>query len=363
MVQNAGPGNYSGPITVKDTLGVNAPATTIGPWACGQVGSVLTCNIAAPPVNVPPGWTSGFLVRAHVKKNVGPPLCDLDNKANISAPAGGSPSNLLPGNDFDSATTHIPDPACLLPQPHTDLEMKKAGLGCFATIYLGVNGYACQWKLTLTNVGPDAYSGPLSFRDTSAGATLNTLKTLAPAICTGPSTNVTCTLPGTVVLNPGVPVSLPFHTFYPGGPAVCSAINNLSILTPNPGSSPESGRQRFRLRLASRCPIRPAARRLHRSSTSRRRPRAAPPIRTVRTGSAMFEIKVSNLGGGVQPAPIKVTDYNDKPTTFTGAACAPSGPGQFLCTRPLPLNGGANWTFTATSRGRPERGDALPTAR
>ncbi len=36
MVQNAGPGNYTGPIQVKDTLGVNAPATTFGPWTCAR---------------------------------------------------------------------------------------------------------------------------------------------------------------------------------------------------------------------------------------------------------------------------------------------------------------------------------------
>ena len=88
QVTNAGPGNYSGPITVKDTLGVNAPANTFGPWTCPQVGPVLTCTINAAPVNVPPGWTSGFFVRAHVKKPAGPPLCDLPNKANIVSPAG-----------------------------------------------------------------------------------------------------------------------------------------------------------------------------------------------------------------------------------------------------------------------------------
>ena len=59
-VQNAGPDNYTGPITIKDTLGVNATATTFGPWACGQVGPVLTCNILAPPVNAPPGLDLGL---------------------------------------------------------------------------------------------------------------------------------------------------------------------------------------------------------------------------------------------------------------------------------------------------------------
>jgi hypothetical protein len=347
-VQNAGPGNYTGPITVKDTLGVDAPATTLGPWACGQVGPVLTCDILAPPVNAPPGWTSGFLVTALVKKNVGPPLCDLDNKANIFAPAGGTPTNVLAGNDFDTATTHIPDPACLIPQPDTDLEMQKTGLGCFPAVYMAVNGYACEWQMTLTNVGPDPYNGPLTFRDTSAGATLDTFQIIAPAVCTGPSQLVTCTIPGPIALAPGVPHSVNFYTFYPDGPAVCTASNNLSILAPNPGSAQNPGGNDS-------------------ASDSQALPNpacalpGAPQLVIEKTALGCaddpsstdwlcdFEIKVTNLGSGPQPAPVQVTDYNDKPTDFSGAACAPSGPNQWLCTKPTPINAGANWTFNATT--------------
>lgn len=349
MVQNAGPGNFSGPITVKDTLGLNAPATTAGAWACGQVGPVLTCNILAPPVNAPPGWTSGFFVTAHVPKNIGPPLCDLDNKANIATPAGGSPSNFLPGNDFDTATTHILDPACLVPAADTDLEMQKTGMGCFPGVYMAIPGYACQWKLTLTNVGPDVYHGPLSFRDTSGSTIVNTLELAYPAFCTGPSTNVTCTAAGSVTLNPGVPENISFFTFYPDGPTACSASNNLSILSPNPGSIPN-----------------PAGN--DSSSALQSLPNPAcvapgmPQLNILKTAMGCaddpasiywlcdFEVKVSNIGTGPQPAPVQVTDYNDKPTSFAGAACAPSGPGQYLCTKPTPINAGANWTFTATTK-------------
>ena len=70
IIQNAGPGNFSGPITVKDTLGVNVPANIFGPWTCGQVGPVLTCHINTPPLNAPPGWTSGFVIQADRKSVV-----------------------------------------------------------------------------------------------------------------------------------------------------------------------------------------------------------------------------------------------------------------------------------------------------
>ncbi|MEO6395667.1 MAG: hypothetical protein ABIO40_07120 [Devosia sp.] len=347
-VQNTGPGNYSGPIQVKDTLGTNATATTFGPWNCIQVGPVLTCDIIVPPVNVAPGWTSGFFVTAHVPKNIGPPLCDLSNKANIASPAGGSPNNLLPGNDFDQATTHIPDPACLIAAPVTDLEMQKTGLGCFATVYMAVNGYACQWQFTLTNIGPDPYTGPLSFRDTSAGATLDTLTLIAPGTCTGPATNVTCTLPGSITLNPAVPVSVPYYTFYPDGPAVCSATNNISILAPNPGGAENPGgndaASDSQVLPNPACPP-PAAPLLNIQKTALGC--ASDPSST--DWLCDFEVKVSNLGGGAQPPLIQVTDYSNRPTDFSTPACIPSGLNQWTCTRAVPLNGGSDWTFIATA--------------
>lgn len=231
QVQNAGPANYTGPIQVKDTLGVNAPATTLGPWACAQAGPVLTCDIVAPPVNVPPGWNSAFLVTAKIKKTGTPPLCALDNKANISVPVGG-PTNSVAGNDFDSATAKIPVPGCLLPQPKPDLQAKKQGLGCgpFGS------GWYCEWKITITNVGPDPYAGPLEFNDKSLGAVATTLPGVAP-YCAGPASDVDCNPVGPVWLAPGVPHSVTFYTFYNGGADVCSATNTLTIVNPSPGSA------------------------------------------------------------------------------------------------------------------------------
>ena len=349
IVQNAGPGNFSGPIQVQDTLGINAPATTFGPWTCAQAGPVLTCDINVPPVNAAPGWTSGFIVTAHVPKNVGPPLCDLDNKANISAPAAGSPMNMIAGNDFDEVTGHIPDPACLVAAPVTDLEMQKSGLGCVAHVYLGTPGYACKWQMTLTNIGAAPYNGPLSFIDTTAGATANTLNSLP--VCAGAPHSVTCTVPA-IGLAPGAPVNLPFFTFYPGGAAVCSVTNNLSILDPNPG-----------------LPQNPAGNDSDTVGQALPNPACAAPgvphlnIQKTALGCASdpgspdwlceFEIKVINYGTGPQPGPIHVRDFNDKPTTFTGAACAPSGVNQWLCVRPAPLPAFSDWTFQATTRVNP----------
>jgi len=341
LVQNAGPGNYTGPITVKDTLGVNAPANVFGPWTCGQVGPVLTCNINAAPVNVPPGWTSGFFVTAHVKKPVGPPLCDLSNKANISSPPGGSPNNILPGNDFGTASTHILSPACLAPAQHTDIEIKKTAQGCWA-VFLG---YECKWQLTLTNVGSDPYAGPLTFGDKALLASSGDLPAVLP-ICSGPAANVTCTTPAAVLM-PGVPHSFSFHTFYVGGPAVCSATNTATIVSPNPGSVQNpSGNDSATIGQAIPNPACLGQPVLNIVKTAKGC--ASDPSST--DWLCKFDVTVKNLGPVAQPAPIKVRDLNTKPTTFSTPACVPFAANQWECTRPLPLGPGASWSFTATTR-------------
>lgn len=347
MVQNAGPDNYSGPITVTDTLGINAPATTAGPWACALAGPVLTCNILAAPVNVPPGWTSGFLVTQHVPKDPANPLCNLDNRATITAPAGGSPTNVNDANDDDDVTSFLPDPGCFVPQPVTDIEITKQGLGCAAFNYLGTPGYLCEWAMTFTNIGPDDYTGPFSLKDTTAGATMNSL--LAMAACSGPDTEVTCTAPGTPTLTAGMPYPYNFLTFYPDGPDVCSVTNNVSILQPNPGS-----------------PQNPAGNDSASASQVLPNPACFAPgqpklvIQKTATGCGpdagssdwlcTFDVTVFNYGGGPQVGPIDVHDFNDKPTTFSGAACAPVGPTAYKCSLPGPLNPGDDWTFEATTR-------------
>ena len=347
LVQNTGPGNYSGPITVTDTLGVNSVATTFGPWACAQAGTVLTCNIMAPPVNVPPGWTSGFFVSQTVPKPAGPTVCELTNRAVIASPAGGSPTNFDATNDSDEATATIPEPVCGL-VGDADIEVQKTGLGCvpFGT------GYACQWQVTFTNVGTGLYAGPLSLKDTSIGAVLSTLPTLYPAFC-GPGTSiVTCAVPG-VAIPPGGSGTLTFHTLYNGGPAVCSVNNNIAVLAPNPGS-PQNPAGNDSVGVGQALPNLACA------------PFFLPRLNIQKTATGCgpdpgsedwlctFDITVLNYGGAPHPGPISVVDHNNKPTTFTGAACVPPGGAGFhTCTRPGPLNAGDDWTFEATTRVNP----------
>jgi uncharacterized repeat protein (TIGR01451 family) len=347
IVQNAGPDNFSGPITVTDTLGLNTPATVFGPWACAQAGPVLTCNIIAAPVNVPPGWTSGFFVSQTVPKPAGPTVCDLENRAVISTPAGGTPTNVNAANDDDDASSHIPEPVCAGGND-SDIEVTKTGLGCGPLF----GGFVCEWQVTVENIGTDPYAGPFSMKDVSGSAVVNTLTSVYAGFCTGPAASVTCSTPGAFLM-PGVTHTFTFHTGYLDGPAVCSATNTISVLGPNPGS-----------------PMNPAGNDSAGAMQAIPNPGCAPALlprlNILKTATGCgpdpgsenwlctFDITVLNYGGAPYPGPISVVDFNDKPTTFSGAACLPPGGAGFhTCTRPGPLNAGASWTFEATTTVNP----------
>lgn len=348
-VQNVGPDNYSGPITVIDTLSVDAPATVVGPWACGQVGSILTCNILAAPVNVPPGWSSGFLVTAHIPKNVGPPLCDLDNKANISVPAVG-PTNLVGGNDFDQATTHVLDPACFVAAPVTDIEITKTPAGCVADTYMAISGYTCEWHVSYENVGPDDYTGDFAFKDATAGAIYNELTALFPLACTGPADNVICKAPLGAFLVSGVPHPFVYHTFYADGPDACSVTNNVSITEPNVGSV-ENPSGNDSVSVPAALPNIACAGLPKLNITKTATGCAADPSSS--DWLCEFDISVLSWGPVPQPGPIQVLDDNDKPTTFDDPSCVPAFAGTWMCTHPGALNPGDTWDIHATTRVNP----------
>jgi hypothetical protein len=340
IVTNAGPNNYTGPIQVKDTLGVNVTANAFGGWTCGQVGSVLTCNINAAPVNVPPGWSSLLVIQAKMPKPVAPPACDLDNKAQISIPPGGAPNNILPGNDFDTAVTHILSPACLAPAADTDLSVTKTADTCGWFI-----AYYCKWTLTFKNVGTTNYWGPLTFTDQAIGAVGNTLTSVLGG-CAGAPSNLTCDY-GLAALPAGVPIPFTYYTWYNTTPDLCSVSNSVTIDNPNPGSV-QNPAGNDSVNVAHSIPNPACA--------------GLPNVNITKTAKGCiddpgsiywlckFDIKVKNFGPVAQPGPIVVRDWNSKPTTFNTGACLPFAVNTWQCTRAAALGPGATWSFQATTQ-------------
>ncbi len=92
IVHNTGPGNYSGSVTLTDSVptGTSAYFEDAPPWICGGGPPTYTCTL--PNVNLPPG---GVL---HLVMHVRMPLaeaahvqgCHVPNEARITFPAGGS---------------------------------------------------------------------------------------------------------------------------------------------------------------------------------------------------------------------------------------------------------------------------------
>ena len=242
-VTNMGPGNFSGPIKVTDTLGTNVTASFAGPWACSQSGVNITCNISSPPVNVAPGWHSTFEVVAHVKKATdGQPLCRLSNVADIASPLGGpaDPLNFNAANDHGSAVVTIPDRRCDTTPQRSDLRITKRLESCVATPAGTVAGYTCSWLVSVSNAGPATYVGPLSIEDASPQATGNSL--LSSPLCSGSPTDVTCTNSSPGVSMPvGNTISVLVKTSYPNSRDVCAVRNTASILQPVPGTAQNTG--------------------------------------------------------------------------------------------------------------------------
>ena len=186
----------------------------------------------------------------------------------------------------------------------------------------------------------------MKLKDTSLGASYNSLVAVMPG-CVGTSV-VNCNLPGPVFLASGVAHITPFFTKYAAGPAICSVSNNIAIVAPNPGSvqNPSGNDSATAAQPVPNPACGGAGPKLNITKTAKGC--ASDPSST--DWLCKFEIRVLNFGASAQPLPLKVMDYNTKPTTFSGAACPLFSPNHWLCSKPAPLASGASWIFTATTR-------------
>ena len=170
-VENTGPDNYSGPITVRDQLptGVGFSGLPAFNWNCGGVGANTWECTHKNPANVvlAPTQRVHLWVIAAVPVDVARDLkCKLRNKAWITNPLG-APKNTDAGDDSDSATADLPDELCREKKSNLSIEKRAAGGTC--TI---IDGHAlCKYFIRVINEGPAPYFGILRVLDTApAGA-------------------------------------------------------------------------------------------------------------------------------------------------------------------------------------------------
>ncbi len=114
-VTNTGPGDYSGNITVEDKPDVGI-VSGMG-WSCTPAGANITCT-THPPGALAPGASVSFTTSVTVSvPEARAHHCTIRNNAKIVFAAGGTPKNVDPSDDADSAVATVPARVCVVQCP------------------------------------------------------------------------------------------------------------------------------------------------------------------------------------------------------------------------------------------------------
>ena len=156
---NEGPDDFYAPLKLHESMSVapiGAPVFS-PPWICAAGGGGYDCDYPAGlQVPLAPLDTMSLDVGLLVPDDGS--VCSIDNTASIAAPLGGSAS----------ATDLVPSGACppIAPvEKKSDLKVMKSAVG-ECTLGGDVEQIVtCQYQITVTNLGPDAYDGSFNVND------------------------------------------------------------------------------------------------------------------------------------------------------------------------------------------------------
>jgi hypothetical protein len=238
-VTNTGATPFSDVITFDEKT---SPTGVIGSldaaFSCAApAGGTSSCTTAA-AIDLIPGQSRTFDIFVDTPVlDVDAAACFTPNTIKITSPVGGE-KNFNGADDEDSAvgdsalmeffdpatglTTVICDP--------TNLRTTKVATG---DCVKGGSGYECSYKITITNMGPDPYKGPINLTDTAVGATSVTA-TGADFTCTNGASSAQCsTKPLTMAKGASVELSVKTTVSDNGQ---CSAVNQATMSFPPAGT-------------------------------------------------------------------------------------------------------------------------------
>ncbi len=233
---NDGPSPYHGMIGLNETVPAASTLTVADPaWACAGGPPVYACNTLA-AVDIAVGATM------HLPLQVSIPLapleaagCTLPNTAAIVLPAAGTDANFDGTDDSDTAFADaflswvdgfgVLQVTC----DPTNLKTTKVSKGdCVAA----GNSFRCDYTVTVFNMGPDPYHGPMKL-DEQLGFAPTSVSFSAPWGCPGGGSSYQCTHPH-VDLEKGQSVELHVSAQVPG--RQCQLINRAATVFPVPGT-------------------------------------------------------------------------------------------------------------------------------
>ncbi|MGD9667939.1 MAG: hypothetical protein AB7U75_02670 [Hyphomicrobiaceae bacterium] len=241
-VENTGPDDYFGPLSVHDQLPNAVTSFSWAPmpfWNCNNLGGGnFQCDHKA-PVNVllPKNAKEHLWISAKVPVAAAKALgCKLHNRARIVDPLG-APKNTDPTDDADSATAQMPPELC--ERPDTNLRLTKTASPEMCQFNAG--NFFCKYLIRVINDGPGVYNGDLHVRDTFPAGT-DLLLGPGPWTCDPPVGNTrVCKLNG-VVMGPITARSFPVWLKVP--PAVARdndcRIRNRAKIIKAPGGTPQN---------------------------------------------------------------------------------------------------------------------------
>lgn len=235
---NTGPTPFNAPVSLTETVSATATMGSLdAAWQCPGAAPNFTCNSAA-NVTLAAGASTSFPVfvdtpRVDIEANA----CLAPNKVSVLAPVGGV-TNFDASDDTastlaDSALLEFFDPitglTTVICDP-TNLRTTKVATGDCTKAGAG---YECGYKVTITNMGPDPYKGPVNLKDEIAGAT--TVSATGDGwACVGGGATLQCSKPP-LTLAKGASLDLAVTAMVPET-GQCAARNRATMTFPLAGT-------------------------------------------------------------------------------------------------------------------------------
>lgn len=234
VLKNTGPSPSIAPISFTETVPASSTlASVAAPWSCVGGPPLYTCTTAAAPVIAP---AASLAIPVAIDLDRAPleaAKCWAPNHVSITAPAGGTPDNFKVVDDSAIATADAAwirfdegGPLELVLCDPTNLRTTKVADGpCVAD----GDGYRCAYKVTVTNMGPDPFSGRIDVTDAFSAAPLD-VKFPADWACGGGGANWTCSR-GPLDLAKGDSLSLSVTATFAKG-SQCVVSNRATMIFP-----------------------------------------------------------------------------------------------------------------------------------
>ncbi len=226
---NDGPSPFFGPVSFTDAIPATATLSVFpAPWVC-LGGPPIACGTVG-AVAIPVGGS--ITVPVTVTTPLAPleaAGCGMPNTATITVPVGTN-ENFFAGDDADTATAdaflfwELPDGTTIVTCDPTNLKVTKVAKGDFVAAEGGFRG---EYVVTVTNMGPDPYKGPIKIEE-QFGFAPNAVTFSAPWGCPGGGASYHCTHP-IIELAKGASVEITVTAIVPDGPH-CK-LKNTAVMT------------------------------------------------------------------------------------------------------------------------------------